>query len=194
MPDHPTAIILKTHVADPVPFVLYSAEAPQNNGNVGYNEKGRAQNRYCGKEGSSTDGSADRREAHVDRNPALEAVRVTGAAALNCAHWTGRGDEKAADQAAVDAMRKAFDALADRRHRGDRRRRARRSADALYRRRKSAHGGPKVDIAARSARGHDDLAPPARPTRSPVIAHGRRRQSASLPGHLHGQDRRRSGR
>ena len=39
MPDHPTAIILKTHVADPVPFVLYSAEAPQNNGNVGYNEK-----------------------------------------------------------------------------------------------------------------------------------------------------------
>ena len=39
MPDHPTAIALKTHVADPVPFVLYSAEAPQNNGNVGYNEK-----------------------------------------------------------------------------------------------------------------------------------------------------------
>ena len=47
----------------------------------------------------------------MDRNLALEAVRVTEAAALNCAHWTGRGDEKAADQAAVDAMRKAFDAL-----------------------------------------------------------------------------------
>ena len=28
MPDHPTAIALKTHVADPVPFVLYSAEEP----------------------------------------------------------------------------------------------------------------------------------------------------------------------
>jgi 2,3-bisphosphoglycerate-independent phosphoglycerate mutase len=39
MPDHPTAIALKTHVAEPVPFVLFSAEAPQNNGNVGYNEK-----------------------------------------------------------------------------------------------------------------------------------------------------------
>ena len=49
----------------------------------------------------------------MDRNLALEAVRVTEAAALNCARWTGRGDEKAADQAAVDAMRKAFDALAN---------------------------------------------------------------------------------
>jgi 2,3-bisphosphoglycerate-independent phosphoglycerate mutase len=39
MPDHPTAIALKTHVADPVPFVLYSPQEPQNNGNVGYNEK-----------------------------------------------------------------------------------------------------------------------------------------------------------
>ena len=39
MPDHPTAIALKTHVADPVPFVLYSAEQPRNNGVVGYNEK-----------------------------------------------------------------------------------------------------------------------------------------------------------
>ena len=39
MPDHPTSIALKTHVADPVPFVLYSAEAPGNNGNIGYNEK-----------------------------------------------------------------------------------------------------------------------------------------------------------
>jgi len=48
----------------------------------------------------------------MDRNLALEAVRVTEAAALNCARLTGRGDEKAADQAAVDAMRKAFDSLA----------------------------------------------------------------------------------
>ena len=39
MPDHPTAIALKTHVADPVPFVLYSAEQPRNNGVVAYNEK-----------------------------------------------------------------------------------------------------------------------------------------------------------
>ncbi|HEX5607012.1 MAG TPA: cofactor-independent phosphoglycerate mutase [Candidatus Binatia bacterium] len=39
MPDHPTAIALKTHVAEPVPFVLYSAAAPQDNGDLGYNEK-----------------------------------------------------------------------------------------------------------------------------------------------------------
>jgi 2,3-bisphosphoglycerate-independent phosphoglycerate mutase len=42
MPDHPTAIALKTHVADPVPFALYSAGAPRENGAVGYNEKDAA--------------------------------------------------------------------------------------------------------------------------------------------------------
>ena len=47
----------------------------------------------------------------MDRNLALEAIRVTEAAALSCARLTGRGDEKAADQAAVDAMRRAFNAL-----------------------------------------------------------------------------------
>jgi len=47
----------------------------------------------------------------MDRNLALEAVRVTEAAALASARLMGRGDEKAADQAAVDAMRKAFDAI-----------------------------------------------------------------------------------
>ena len=39
----------------------------------------------------------------MDRNLALEAVRVTEAAALSASRWMGRGDEKAADQAAVDA-------------------------------------------------------------------------------------------
>ncbi len=47
----------------------------------------------------------------MDRNLALEAVRVTEAAALAASKLVGRGDEKAADQAAVDAMRKAFDSL-----------------------------------------------------------------------------------
>jgi 2,3-bisphosphoglycerate-independent phosphoglycerate mutase len=42
MPDHPTAIALKTHVSDPVPFVLYSPQEPRNNGNLGYNEKDAA--------------------------------------------------------------------------------------------------------------------------------------------------------
>ena len=47
----------------------------------------------------------------MDRNLALEFVRITEAAALACAQFMGRGDEKAADQAAVDAMRKAFDTV-----------------------------------------------------------------------------------
>lgn len=42
MPDHPTAIALKTHVSDPVPFVLYSPQEPRNNGTVGYNERDAA--------------------------------------------------------------------------------------------------------------------------------------------------------
>jgi len=44
----------------------------------------------------------------MNRNYALEFVRVTEAAALASAKQTGRGDEKAADQAAVDAMRTAL--------------------------------------------------------------------------------------
>ena len=39
------------------------------------------------------------------RNLALELVRVTEAAALMAAHYMGRDDKEAADQAAVDAMR-----------------------------------------------------------------------------------------
>lgn len=47
----------------------------------------------------------------MDRNLALEFVRITEAAALASARLMGRGDEKAADQAAVDAMRRAFDSV-----------------------------------------------------------------------------------
>src|ERR1700743_2140498 len=48
----------------------------------------------------------------MPRNLALEAVRVTEAAALTASRLVGRGDEKAADQAAVDAMRTALNSLA----------------------------------------------------------------------------------
>jgi fructose-1,6-bisphosphatase II / sedoheptulose-1,7-bisphosphatase len=47
----------------------------------------------------------------LDRNLALEAVRVTELAALSASRLMGRGDEKAADQAAVDAMRQALNGL-----------------------------------------------------------------------------------
>ncbi len=48
----------------------------------------------------------------MDRNLALEVVRVTEAAALASARWMGRGDEAAADQAAIEAMHRAFGAIA----------------------------------------------------------------------------------
>jgi fructose-1,6-bisphosphatase II / sedoheptulose-1,7-bisphosphatase len=47
----------------------------------------------------------------LERNLALEAVRVTEAAALSASRLVGRGDEKQADQAAVDAMRRALNSL-----------------------------------------------------------------------------------
>ena len=47
----------------------------------------------------------------MDRNLALEAVRVTEAAALAASRLMGRGDERAADQVAVDAMRNALNSL-----------------------------------------------------------------------------------
>jgi fructose-1,6-bisphosphatase II len=48
----------------------------------------------------------------MDRNLALEVVRVTEAAALASARFMGRGDLEGADRAAVEAMRKAFNDLA----------------------------------------------------------------------------------
>lgn len=48
---------------------------------------------------------------NMDRNLALEAIRVTEAAALAASGLVGRGDEDAADAAAVDAMRGALNSL-----------------------------------------------------------------------------------
>ena len=47
----------------------------------------------------------------LDRILALEAVRVTEAAAIRAYELIGRGDEREADQAAVEGMRSAFNAL-----------------------------------------------------------------------------------
>ncbi|MFG1494424.1 class II fructose-bisphosphatase [Halobacteriovorax sp. ZH4_bin.1] len=47
----------------------------------------------------------------MNRNLALEFVRVTEMAAISSARLMGRGDEKAADQAAVDAMRTMLDSV-----------------------------------------------------------------------------------
>src|SRR6478672_9112547 len=44
----------------------------------------------------------------MDRNLALEVVRVTEAAALAAARFVGRGDREGADRAATQAMRRTF--------------------------------------------------------------------------------------
>src|SRR3546814_12556824 len=51
-------------------------------------------------------------EAVMDRNMAIEAVRVTEAAAIAASRWRGRGDEREADSAAVEAMRVQLNRLA----------------------------------------------------------------------------------
>ncbi len=82
----------------------------------------------------------------MDRNLALEAVRVTEAAALAASRLMGRGDEMAADQAAVNAMREALNGLAIdgtvRIGEGERD-----EAPMLYIGEKVGAGGPKIDIA-----------------------------------------------
>ena len=47
----------------------------------------------------------------MERNLALEVVRVTELAAIAAARLMGRGEKNLSDQAAVDAMRRAFDTL-----------------------------------------------------------------------------------
>ena len=58
----------------------------------------------------ATSGSASSGNA-LDRVLVLEMVRVTEAAAVAASHLIGRGDEKAADFAAVEAMREALNQL-----------------------------------------------------------------------------------
>ena len=85
-------------------------------------------------------------EAKMDRNLALEAVRVTEAAALAASKLMGRGDEKMADQAAVDAMRTSLNGLSIDGTvvigEGERD-----EAPMLYIGEKVGAGGPKIDIA-----------------------------------------------
>lgn len=47
----------------------------------------------------------------IERNLGMDLVRATEAAALRSGRWMGRGDKNKSDQAAVDAMRMALDAI-----------------------------------------------------------------------------------
>jgi fructose-1,6-bisphosphatase II len=55
--------------------------------------------------------SVPRKRETLDRNLALELVRVTEAAALAAGRWVGRGDKEGGDGAAVDAMRKLINSI-----------------------------------------------------------------------------------
>lgn len=52
-----------------------------------------------------------RQSGTKERNLAMELVRVTEAAALSAGRWMGKGNKEMVDQAAVDAMRHAVDAV-----------------------------------------------------------------------------------
>jgi fructose-1,6-bisphosphatase II len=106
----------------------------------------------------------------MDRNLALEFVRVTEAAALGAARWMGKGNKIAADQAAVDAMRRAFGAVAIDGTvvigEGERD-----EAPMLYIGEQVGAGGPKVDIALDPLEGTNSVAY-GRPNALAVIAAG----------------------
>jgi fructose-1,6-bisphosphatase II / sedoheptulose-1,7-bisphosphatase len=54
----------------------------------------------------------DKSPANLHRSLALELVRVTERAAIAAAEWRGKGDEQAADEAAVSAMKAELDRVA----------------------------------------------------------------------------------
>jgi fructose-1,6-bisphosphatase II / sedoheptulose-1,7-bisphosphatase len=61
---------------------------------------------------SMTSAASPKPNPHIERILTLELVRVTERAAVLAARLRGRGNEKAADQAAVDAMRRELNRLA----------------------------------------------------------------------------------
>ena len=71
----------------------------------------------------------------AERELSLDFLRVCEAAAIESAKTMGQGDRKYSDHVAVEAMREVMDTVPMRGANRDRRRRTRRSTDALYRRR-----------------------------------------------------------
>src|SRR5437763_8391881 len=114
------------------------------------------------------------------RTASLELVRITEAAAIASAHWIGHGDNRRADQAAVEAMRKAMDEVAFNGTvvigEGERD-----EAPMLYIGEKVGRGdGPEVDIAVDPLEGTNPVAK-GRPNAIAVMA-------VAEPGLLHAPD------
>ncbi len=94
-----------------------------------------------------TKAESSKSPAIIDRSLTLELVRVTERAAIAAAEWRGKGDEKAADDAAVAAMRAELDRVQIRGRivigEGERN-----EVDALYIGEEvGSNDGPEVDIA-----------------------------------------------
>src|SRR5947207_15892904 len=53
----------------------------------------------------------ERNPQTLDRNLALDLVRVTEAAAMAAGRWVGSGDKEGGDKAAVDAMRRLINSV-----------------------------------------------------------------------------------
>ena len=125
----------------------------------------------------------------LDRNLALDAVRVTEAAARAAARLIGRGDEKAADQAAVDAMRSGLNALdiAGTVVIGEG---ERDEAPMLYIGEAVGTGkGPSLDVALDPLEG-TTICATGGPNALAVLAMAEKGGFLAAPRHLHGQDRR----
>ena len=124
----------------------------------------------------------------MERNLALEVVRATEAAALAVARFIGKGDERPADRAACDAMRKALNSIAidgkiviGEGEQG--------ATDLLYNGEIVGIGaGPEVDVALDALEG-PLICAIGRSQRAVVHRAGRARQNAALPRYLHGQNR-----
>ncbi|MBI4054007.1 MAG: class II fructose-bisphosphatase [Candidatus Doudnabacteria bacterium] len=116
----------------------------------------------------------------MDRNLALEFVRVTEAAAIAAASWVGRGDKNAADQAAVDEMRARFNQIefSGRIVIGEG---ALDEAPELYVGEKVGTGqGPEIDLAVDPLEATDSVAH-GRPNAISVIAAGPKGSLLSVP-------------
>ena len=127
----------------------------------------------------------------LDRVLSLEIARVTERAAVAAARLRGRGNEKAADQAAVDAMRREMNSLAIAGTvvigEGERD-----EAPMLFIGEKVGSGqGPRVDIAVDPLEG-TTLCAEKHARRDRHDGDGRRRLAAQCSRRLYGEDRHRS--
>ena len=126
----------------------------------------------------------------LDRILVMEMVRVTEAAAISAANLIGRGDEKAADAAAVEAMREALNALPIDGTvvigEGERD-----EAPMLFIGEKvgsEQDGGPQIDIALEPIGRHNDYGQGWR-QRTGCSGDRRKRQSSECAGRLYGKAR-----